>query len=317
MHTTITTMTHAEQAWLILLPPAILTALICSTCILLLRRPLQHMLERFSTHRGRSDGGRSETTTIDSALQWDPRPLDLERVLAVSAIGAGIVAGSGTLIVPTWVVIALSLPVTMLVIAILLSIATRRYAATLERDLTPAVGRMAALLRSGNSFQTALERLTADMPGVPLRDEWNYLLERVGMPLADGGLATPRQVVLALAAQTPVARHAFFLDHLSVAVGQPQDVLSRRCDAAYEAFLASERRRHETRTELSQMRYSGIAIGLAGIGMAVYLALTQWERVISAYSTPIGAIFGLIVGAALLLPIAGGMLLARVEDIDY
>jgi hypothetical protein len=124
-------------------------------------------------------------------------------------------------------------------------------------------------------------------------------------------------VVAALAAQTASHRHSTLLSHLSVAVGQPQDALARRCDAAYAALQASDRRRDEASTELAQMRYSGVAVGLAGLAMAAYLGATQWERVVAAYSTPLGAVVGSVVALALALPIVGGVLLARADDVDY
>ncbi|MCX7789975.1 MAG: hypothetical protein N2378_04980, partial [Chloroflexaceae bacterium] len=98
---------------------------------------------------------------------------------------------------------------------------------------------------------------------------------------------------------------------------QPLDVLTRRCEAAYEALQAIERRRDEVATELAQVRYSGVAVGLAGIGMALYLVWSQWERVVQAYATPTGMLVGPLVIGALVLPIIGGVLLARFEDIDY
>jgi hypothetical protein len=123
--------------------------------------------------------------------------------------------------------------------------------------------------------------------------------------------------VTALAEQTASARQATLLSHLSVAVGQPQDVLARRCEAAYAAIQASDRRREEAVTELAQMRYSGIAVGLSGLAMATYLTLTQWARVLAAYSTPLGVIVGAVVIFALALPIIGGAMLARADDVDY
>ncbi|MBX0330275.1 hypothetical protein K2Z83_21650 [Oscillochloris sp. ZM17-4] len=120
-----------------------------------------------------------------------------------------------------------------------------------------------------------------------------------------------------MAEQTASARQATLLSHLSVAVGQPQDVLARRCEAAYAAIQASDRRREEAVTELAQMRYSGIAVGMAGIAMAAYLTITQWGRVVEAYSTPLGAVVGAVVAISLALPIIGGALLARADDVDY
>jgi hypothetical protein len=94
-------------------------------------------------------------------------------------------------------------------------------------------------------------------------------------------------------------------------------VLIKRVQAAYTALHAAEQRRSQASTELSQMRYSGIAIGLAGIGMAAYLALTQWKRFTLAYQGPLGLVVGIVVGAVLIAPFIGGFLLSRADELDY
>jgi hypothetical protein len=209
-------------------------------------------------------------------------------------------------------------PLTALLVWAAVVACERRYAATLDRQLTAAVGRLSALLQSGNGFRQAVDKLVATMDNGPLRHEWRFLLERQGAPLAaQDGIATAQQVVVALSAQTPSRRHATFLNHLAVAVGQPHDVLKTRVAGAYQALQASERRKEEAATELAQMRYSGVAIGLAGSFMALYLVVTQWERVVVAYSSPVGPAAAVVVLGALLLPIAGGYWLAQAEDLDY
>jgi Flp pilus assembly protein TadB len=253
----------------------------------------------------------------DPALVWAPTTIEPGRAVAICAVAVAAVTVALSLTAPIFLALALAAPISAALIWALLAMAEARYIATLDRDLTAALGRMSALLKSGSGFRTALERVLADMPAGPLRDEWGYLLTRQGANLAAGGIATPQQVVSALAAQTASARQAALLSHLSVAVGQPQDVLARRCEAAYAAIQASDRRREEAVTELAQMRYSGVAVGLAGIAMAAYLALTQWARVVAAYSTPLGAAVGAVVVISLALPIIGGLLLARADDVDY
>ena len=51
--------------------------------------------------------------------------------------------------------------------------------------------------------------------------------------------------------------------------------------------------------------------------MAVYLALTQWERFILAYSGPLGLVVGVLVAGALAAPSIGGVVLSRADDLDY
>lgn len=309
------TLTHPETAWLVnAVAPALAAAAILGA-VLLLRGRLALALAELQARR--ANASLPPTQRPDPALVWAPETIEPARLLLICALATAAVSAGLCLVAPLFLAAALAGPLAALMIWGLLRLAERRYVAALERDLTAAVGRLSALLRAGSGFRAAVERLLADMPAGPLRAEWAYLLSRQGVPLAAGGIATPQQVVAALASQTPSLRHAALLDHLSVAVGQPQDVLSRRCAAAYEALQASDRRREEAITELAQVRYSGIAVGLAGVVMAVYLLWTQWERVVLAYSSALGAIVGVVVLVALLLPIIGGVLLSQVEDIDY
>lgn len=308
--------THPATAWLIgAAPPALVIATLLVATLLLhgrLTLALARAQARASTRRQGGAGPR-----LDPALIWTPTTIEPGRAVAICAVAVATVAGALSLAAPISLAMALAAPLTAALIWALMAMAQARYVAGINRDLTAALGRMSALLRSGSGFRTALERVLADMPDGPLHDEWGYLLTRQGANLASGGIATPQQVVAALAEQTASARQATLLSHLSVAVSQPQDVLARRCEAAYAAIQASDRRREEAVTELAQMRYSGVAVGLAGIAMAAYLALTQWERVVAAYSTPLGAAVGAVVIASLALPIIGGLLLARADDIDY
>ncbi|NNJ12901.1 hypothetical protein EKD04_021470 [Chloroflexales bacterium ZM16-3] len=310
------TSTHPATAWLVGATPPALVAAALLVAFLLLRGRLALALafaqSRRATARQRRDG-----SCPDLALVWTPTTIDPGRAVAICAGAVVVVATVLSLIAPIFLSLALSAPLAAALIWALLGAAESRYIARIDRDLTAAVGRLSALLKSGSGFRTAVERVLADLPTGPLRDEWGYLLTRQGTNLASGGIATPQQVVAALAEQTASARQATLLSHLSVAVGQPQDVLARRCEAAYAAIQASDRRREEAVTELAQMRYSGVAVGLSGIAMATYLTITQWERVLAAYSTPLGVIVGAVVIFALALPIIGGAMLARADDVDY
>ncbi|WP_129632686.1 type II secretion system F family protein [Candidatus Oscillochloris fontis] len=306
-----TATTHPGSAWLISAVPSALLLAIMLLVLVVLRGQLVAALRQIQARMvGRS-------TTIDPALLWLPTLIDPGRVaLLVSAALLG-VAGILGLVLPLPLALLLALPATAALLGAGLAYAKARYIHALDRDLTAAVGRLSALLKSGSGFRIAIERILRDMPSSPLRDEWAYLLTRQGANLNSGGIATPQQVVVALGLQTLSQRHATLLSHLSVAVAQPQDVLARRCEAAYNAIQDSDRRREEAATELAQMRYSGIAVGLAGILMAIYLTFTQWERVLIAYQTPLGLIVGVLVVSALLLPIIGGFVLARADDVDY
>jgi Flp pilus assembly protein TadB len=307
--------THPETAWLALAVAPALTAAGLLVAGLLLRGRLALLLAVLQARRAarRLPAG----ALPDPALVWSPATVAPERLVAICLGVAVAVSAALALTLAPAVAVLAGAPATALVAWALLALAERHYVARLDRDLTAAVGRLSALLRASTGLRPALERVLAGMPEGPLRDEWAFLLTRQGAPLAGGGIATPAQVFVALAEQTPSRRHAVLLNHLAAAVGQPQDVVASRCESAYGALQSSDRRRDEAATELAQVRYSGIAVGLAGVGMAAYLGWSQWERVVAAYSSPLGAIAGVFVVGALALPIAGGLLLARVDDTDY
>lgn len=312
------TVTHPATAWLVVALPAALSTAAFLIVIGLLRHPLALAIAQFHQRWAAQATQRLPVTLRpDPALLYTPEPASPAQLLAISAGAGGVVAGVGGLYAAPLVALALAALLTLVVAWAAYRVAARRYTAQLDRDLTAAVGRLSAMLHAGSGFRPSLERVLADLPDGPLRAEWSFVLTRQGVPLTGGGIATPQQAVAALAVQTASQRHATLLNHLSVAVGQPQDVLARRCAAAYEALQASDRRRDEALTELAQVRYSGMAVGLAGILMALYLTVTQWERVVLAYSSLLGAFVGVFVLVALLLPIAGGMVLAQVSDVDY
>jgi Flp pilus assembly protein TadB len=307
--------THPETAWLALAVAPALTAAALLVAGLLLRGRLALLLAQLQARRAarRLPAG----ARPDPALVWAPETIAPERLAALCLAVATAVAVVLSLAVPPFLALLLGAPLTALGAWGLIGAAEQRYVARLDRDLTAAVGRLSALLKASAGLRPALERVVADMPEGPLRAEWALLIVRQGAPLAAGGIATAQQVIAAMAGQTPSRRHATLLNHLAAAAGQPQDVVARRCEAAYGALQASDRRRDEAVTELAQVRYSGVAVGLAGVGMAAYLAWSQWERVLLAYSSPLGSVVGLLVLVALTMPIAGGVLLARVDDTDY
>lgn len=311
--------THPETAWLVAVVPAALVAAGMLVFLLLLRGRLAAAIAALAAGRAaRQRASLPPGLLPDPALAWVPPSLPPGPLLAASAGVCVALAAGASLLAPAFVVLAALGPATVAGVWLLALACERRYARALERELTAAVGRLGALLNSGNGFRQALVKLVAGMDDGPLREEWRFLVERQGVPLAGReGIATPQQVVAALGAQTPSRRHATFLDHLAVAVGQPQDVLAARVAGAYLALQASERRREEAVTELAQMRYSGVAVGLAGLLMALYLVVTQWERVVTAYSSPLGLVAAPAVLLALALPIVGGFALARADDLDY
>lgn len=320
MHTTIPNhVTHPESAWLVGIVPVALTVAALLLLVFMLRERLTRALVDLGVRRA-TEARRALPPGLlpDAALHWTPASLPPGRFLAICTLATLALVVALGLVAPLYLALAVAGPAAAMLIWVLARSLEQRYASRIDNELTAAAGRLSALLRSGNSFRQAMDKLLADMAESPLQQEWRFLIERQGAPLiAAQGIATPQQVVAALAVQTPSRRHATFLNHLAVAVAQPQDVLVARCVSAYDALQASDRRREEALTELAQMRYSGMAVGLAGLVMALYLTWTQWARVIVAYSSPLGIAVAVVVVAALLMPIVGGLLLAQADDVDY
>ena len=307
------TWTHPETAWIALATPIFLTLVGLLALALILRSRISTALvvriTRLMT--------RAPSFPVEAALIWTPPIVSETQLLTVSLVCALIVIVALIKAVPMFLALLLAGPVTAGLIYLAQRIFENRYRARLDKHLVAAVGRLGAQLRSGQGIQGALGRVVADLPDGPLKAEWTFIVERLGVPLQGGSLATPQEVVAALAAQTLSARHAGFLQHLEVALTQTFDVLVRRVDAAYLALQHSEQRASQASTELSQMRYSGLAVGGAGLFMAAYLAWSQYERMRLAYTGPIGLIAGFLVCAALISPLIAGMLLSQAEDLDY
>jgi Flp pilus assembly protein TadB len=308
-----TPVTHPETAWIEGAVPLLITIAAILLLALLLRGKLHAALHRYLVKRAAN--GRS--SPVETALLWTPPIASEGRLLAFCLIAALIILVTLSQLAPLFVALLLSGPATALVLWLLLWVQEQRYVGHLDRALPAAVGRLGAQLRSGSGIQPALEKVVADLPDGPLKAEWSCIIAHFGAPLAGGALATPQQIAAALVAQTPSRRHAAFLGHLEVAFGQTHDVLVRRVQAAYAALHAAEQRRSQASTELSQMRYSGMAIGGAGLFMASYLALTQWDRFIAAYSGPLGLPVGMLMAVVLIAPFIGGILLSQADEVDY
>ena len=301
------------------LVPTLLILLVVPLTIFLLRIHISHWINRLMRLRAQTrNASLPALLRADPALTFDGTLLAPARLLRNATLGTTLASAFTSLTSSPIIALLLFPALLTLMVAVLNVVAQRRYVTTLERELPSAIGRLSALLRSGNSLRPSLLKLLAEMPAGPIRAEWSFIVDRIGTPLINqDGIATPAQVVEALSVQTPSRRHATFLDHLAVAVGQSQDLLITRVTAAYDAIQVSDRRREEALTELAQMRYSGWAVGLAGIGLAAYLSWSQWEQVVVAYGSPGGMLFGLLVVSSLTLPIVGGTLLSRTEDVDY
>ena len=305
--------THPESAWIVSAVPLWLAVGTILLFTLLLRGKLRTALHAYLSERA----AKSSTSPVDPQLLFTPPITSESTLLTCCLLAVLVVLVVLSKLVPLFIALIVSGPATALLIWLLLWMHEQKYVGALDRALPAAVGRLGAQLKSGSGIQPALEKVIADLPEGPLKAEWRYIIQHVGTPINGCVLATPQQVVAALAAQSPSRRHAALLGHLEVALGQTHDVLIKRVQAASTALHAAEQRRSQASTELSQMRYSGIAIGMAGTGMAAYLALTQWKRFTLAYQGPLGLAVGVAVSVVLLAPFIGGFLLSRADDLDY
>lgn len=305
--------THPFTAALAQAVPLWLTAAAILALSLLLRSQLlaamAHLIER--------QAARGRLRPVDAILMWTPPIVSPAHLLAATV---GTLLGLLVLlnrVVPLYVALALSGPALALLLWLLLRIGEARYQRLLEAALPGAVSRLAAQLKGGAGFQPALARIVTDLPAGPLRTEWSWLMAQIGAPLTTGLRATPALVVSALAAQTPSPRHRMLLGHLEVALGQTHDVQVARLIAAGEALYEADRQRSAALTELAQMRASGVLVGCVTCGLSLFLMATQAERVRAAYSSPLGIPMALLVAVAIAAPLIGGILLARIDDVDY
>ena len=310
---TYTPITHPETAWIANAVPLWLAMGTILLFTVLLRGKLCAALHGYLAQRA----AQNYNSSVDPQLLFTPPITSAGKLLAFCLVSVLVALVVLNKIVPLFIALILASPATALLTWLLLWMQEQKYVNQLDRALPAAVGRLGAQLRAGSGIQPALEKVVADLPEGPLKAEWTYIITHFGTPIAGGVLATPQQVVGALSAQSPSRRHATLLGHLEVALGQTHDVLIKRVQAAYTALHLAEQRRSLASTELSQMRYSGIAIGLAGLGMAAYLALTQWKRFTLAYQGPLGLVVGVVVGSVLIAPFIGGFLLSRADDLDY
>ncbi|HMO56340.1 MAG TPA: hypothetical protein PKA05_08005 [Roseiflexaceae bacterium] len=301
--------TYPERFWLVVGVPLWLTLAAMLALTLLLRGPLlvglDMLVQRF-THR------HSEPPRSTILLRWTPSIVTPAQLLGILFTALLLLLIGMSLIGATFIGFLLAGPMLVVLSWGLLWLAEVRYRMALDRSLPAAVSRLAALLHNGSSFPKALEQVVIDLPPGPLRDEWQFLVAALAVPGS-----VPSQVVAALADQTPSARQSVLLGHLEVALLQPHTVLTERMQAAAQALFAAEQRRSAAATEMAQIRYSGVAIGLAGAAMSGYLALTQASRFAQAYQGPIGMAAAVTLLLALAAPVIGGMLLANVDDVAY
>lgn len=307
------TVTHPETAWLIDLVPVAATVGLILLVTLLFGGRLRAALDVYLLRRFGGASGAS----IEPALLYRPPIITAGQLLTIclGVMLAMVLALSR--LAPLFAATVLSGPLTALVIWGFLSLKEHAYVSALDGALPAAVGRLEAQLRAGSGIQAAIEKVSADLPPSPLKAEWEWFVERLGVPLESRTLATPVAVCGALLAQTPSRRHATFLAHLEIALDQPHSALVQCMGAAHGALQAAQRRRSTAITALSQMRNTGVVLFLVALTTSGYLVAVQQERVARAFDGDVGLLVGLVIAAAILAPLIGGHFLAQVDDLDY
>jgi hypothetical protein len=310
---TSTSVTHAETAWLVDVVPLAMVAALVLLFTLLLQGRLRTALHSYLLRRF----NRAANEQLQPALLYHPPIIGAGQLLLICLCAVLLVLLVLARLGPLFVAALLAGPVTALLIWLFLWLKEQSYISALDGSLPAAVGRLEAQLRSGSGIQAAIEKVLLDLPPSPLRSEWAWFIEHLGVPLGARTLATAPVVCSALLAQTPSRRHASFLAHLETALDQPHSALVRRMGAAAEALQAAQRRRSTAVTALAQMRNSGVVLFLAALTISIYLIAVQRERVVRAFEGDLGFVIGLIFVAAITAPLVAGHLLARVDDLDY
>lgn len=305
---------HPELAWLVNSAPLWLMLATMLFGTLLLRGQLVLALRDGLETRA----NRQRPAHTEASLHWNPPTTTPTELLLVGIGSLLLLTVVTTLLVSVFAALVVAPLLMVIMIWGVLRLREGRYKKRLDDELPAAVGKLASSLRANEGLQNSIKRVVRDLPATsPLRAEWTFLIEKQGSPLDAGGMAGIPQVVAALLVQTPSERHRTFLGHLESVLNQDQNIILARVNAAYFALNAAKQRESAAQTQLAQMFYSGLAIGGAGIFMALYLAFTQWSRFIAAYSGPLGLVAGVFVSVSLAAPVIGGFVLSQAEDIDY
>lgn len=307
---------HPEVSWWVLSVPMWLTIATVLLGILLLRArigaALHSLLVRWAM--------RHDHIAADPNMRWTPPVIQVEQLFVIMAISLLGVLLALLQLGGMFPALLLAAPAMTLIMYSLLWFQEARYIDQLDHALPAATARLAAQLAAGGeqgSFQGALKLIVEDLPAGPLRAEWQFLIDHIGTPLQNTMPATPQMVVGALAAQTPSSRHRSLLGHVEMGLEQTKKALMLRMQKAAETLHVDEQRRSEAKTELSHMRVTGFVVGLAALGLHLFLLVAQTERFFLAFQNPLGKVVGVLVVVVALTPIVAGILLARSDDIDY
>jgi|GEM_PF-3084969 len=198
------------------------------------------------------------------------------------------------------------------------------YARRLTQALRPA---LESLVSAAGGQPSLLAAWRAVTPGVaePLRSEWTWMLEHLHRPYQvrrrDGRMEqryTNLTIMLhCLADQTPVRLHGRVLTH---SAGILEDSLEHEAQTALRRIAAALARQETLQrtiaTQMGRIRSEAFVIsGMFG-GIALYLALSQTERFMTAFMVSPWSMLALIwFGSMILLPVVVALLIVRVPEL--
>ena len=315
-----TTLVDPTWGWLLAGAPALLTLLALLVVALVGRGQLVAAAQQLIARRMRRRGQGAAPGPKDDpagALRWTPPIIAPQTLVAIACFGTALViVGLGLGGLGILRAMVASIPLVTLVVYVTLVVAELRYVRQLEQTLTAAVGRLGMAIANNTAFVPALDALLADLALGPLRTEWTYLRQTIGRAQGDGTIAGPRQVVGALAVQTPSRRHATVLRGIEVALGQTQAVLAKRLEAEYARLLRSDMRRSAADAELTQVRLTGFVMTFAIVAITAYMYWTMPDRMGRAYGSALGVVAAPLLLLCALAPSIGGIWLSRIDDLE-
>jgi hypothetical protein len=308
-------LTHEDTAWILTLPSAAASGIALLLIALVFASQSGRIVQMVLSVRKR----RTQTKVPDPALIYHFQTIPGEVLSLILLVGSLLGAATSLAVSGNNLLVAMLLAPGFALVPALVSVivAEQIYVQRLDNAMISAIGRLLTQMRAGNGFQIAFSAVTNELDPGPIKTEWQWILDHIGVRLSSGSMAMVHTVCEAMALQTPSTRHAAFLLLLESALQQPFSEQLARINAAYVALSEGVRRNSMMKAELSQMRNSGIALFLINVFITGYLAAAQFDRFITAYSSPFGPIVAVVLGVFTLSPLIAGQVLAQFDDIVY
>lgn len=262
---------------------------------------------------------------LPEAVQFQPliaRPQHLTAVIITATAIGGIVGWFAIQTGWAWRSLLLSTAITVGSAGIgalgVLWYLRTNYRQTVDSAIPTAYEQVLTLMETGQPFPRAIDIVGQRLPDQhPLRVEWEWLLSRFGAKRPDGRQYMPHEICAILARQTIAPRHIAVLLRLSEAMQRPHDAQVAVVRAIVETMDQVDRRRQLVRAELAQMKASGLVItGIVGF-ITVFLGYSMGDRMLKAYSTPLGIGVAFVCFLCAIAPLVAGQLLSMTDDVTY